>query len=160
MTTWDERMGPRPEQPLPKLERLEVLWRVQAPTSSRVYECVAYGTDAGVELRFQRNEDDVLRTSCLLTEASIEMTSAPRGARRSWRRDSLKWPMSKRWNPRTLLFRVQLDYESKARERDVRLIGPKPRVGDPVRVALGGAEVEGQIVDVVGSSPRAGHEET
>ena len=57
----------------------------------------------------------------------------------------------RRWNGRTLLFRVQLDYESKAKEREVRLIGSKPRAGDPVRVALGGAEVEGQIVDVAGS---------
>ena len=65
MTTWDERMGQRPALTLPKLERLEVLWRVQAPTSGRVYECVLYRTDAGLELRMQRNEDDVLRTQLL-----------------------------------------------------------------------------------------------
>ena len=60
--------------------------------------------------------------------------------------------MSKRWNPRTLLHRVQLDYESKAKEREVRLIASKPRVGDPVRVAVGGVEIEGQIVDIVRST--------
>jgi hypothetical protein len=54
MTTWDERMGKRPTAPLPKLERLEVLWRVQAQTSGGVYECVLYRTDAGLELRMQR----------------------------------------------------------------------------------------------------------
>jgi hypothetical protein len=28
------------------LERLEVFWRVEAPSSGRVYECVLYATDA------------------------------------------------------------------------------------------------------------------
>jgi hypothetical protein len=56
MTTGDERMGHRPVSPLPKLERLQVLWRIQAPTGGRVYECVLYRTDAGLELRMQRNE--------------------------------------------------------------------------------------------------------
>src|SRR5687767_8385363 len=59
--------------------------------------------------------------------------------------------MTKKWNRRTLLYRVQLDYESRAREREVRLAGPKPQISDPIRVALSGAEVEGEIVDVEGS---------
>ncbi len=65
MTTWDERIGTRPPARLPKLERVKVFWRVQAPTSGRVYECVLYATDAGLELRMQRNEDDAQdRAAC------------------------------------------------------------------------------------------------
>ena len=56
---------PAPSRAAPRLERLEVLWRIQAPRSGRVYECVLYRTDAGLELRMQRNEDDVLRTELL-----------------------------------------------------------------------------------------------
>ena len=60
--------------------------------------------------------------------------------------------MFKPWNRRTLLFRVQLDYESQPKEREVRLkFSAKPQIGDPVRVALGGAEIEGQIVEIAGS---------
>ena len=49
-----------------------------------------------------------------------------------------------------MLLRVQLDYESKPKEREVRLIGSERYVGDPVRVSLGGAEIEGEIVAVEG----------
>ena len=44
----------------------KVLWRIEAPTSGRVYECATYAaTDAGLELRLQRTEDDVLKTQLL-----------------------------------------------------------------------------------------------
>jgi hypothetical protein len=73
MPTWEERMGGRPVRS-PKLERLEMLWRIQAPTSGREYECVLYRTEAGLELRLQRTEDDVLKTQLLADQVRIEMT--------------------------------------------------------------------------------------
>ena len=64
MATWDERMTRKESSP-PQLERIDLLWRIKAPTSGRVYECALYRTAAGYELRMQRDEDDVLRTELL-----------------------------------------------------------------------------------------------
>jgi hypothetical protein len=43
---------------------------------------------------------------------------------------------------------VQFEHERAPSPREVRLCGPTARVGDPVRVAMGGAEVEGWIAEV------------
>lgn len=56
--------------------------------------------------------------------------------------------MSARWNDGTYVQPVQLDYETTPTPRAVRLAGPAARVGDPVRVLMGGAEVEGRIIAV------------
>jgi hypothetical protein len=38
---------------------------------------------------------------------------------------------------------VQLDYEKTPKERPVRLAGPAPVIGDPVRVGMSGVDIEG-----------------
>lgn len=53
-----------------------------------------------------------------------------------------------RWNPSTTLQDVQFDWEDTQTPRPVRLTGPSPKSGEPVRVAMGGAEVEGVIADL------------
>jgi hypothetical protein len=61
--TWNDRMGPRQAPPAPPTqERLEVRWRVKAPNSGRIFECVVYRVTTGLELRLQRDEDDVLQS--------------------------------------------------------------------------------------------------
>jgi hypothetical protein len=54
--------------------------------------------------------------------------------------------MPERWNDRAYLQPVQFEYEDSPRPRDVR--GPALQVGDPVRVAIAGVEVEGRIVEI------------
>jgi hypothetical protein len=44
-----------------------------------------------------------------------------------------------------------LIFEKTPKERSVCLAGPAARVGDPVRVSLSGAEIEGQIASIAGS---------
>jgi len=46
---------------------------------------------------------------------------------------------------------VQLKYEDKPTPRNVRLCGPEPRPGDPVRILIAGVEVESRIVEVADS---------
>ena len=59
--------------------------------------------------------------------------------------------MLERWNDRAYIQPVQFQYEDQPTPRDVRLRGPEARSGDLVRVTIAGVEVEGRIVDVVGS---------
>lgn len=42
-------------------------------------------------------------------------------------------------------------FEKTPKERSVCLAGLAARVGDPVRVSLSGAEIEGQIASIAGS---------
>ena len=56
-----------------------------------------------------------------------------------------------RWNDRTMLHLVQFDYERTAAPRGVRLTHAVAQVGDAVRVAVGGVEVEGRILAIDGS---------
>jgi hypothetical protein len=42
---------------------------------------------------------------------------------------------------------VQLEWEKTPKLRAVRLAAPTARVGDPVRIAVSGVEIEAQIVD-------------
>ena len=46
---------------------------------------------------------------------------------------------------------MRLDFEKTPKERSVCLAGPAARVGDPVRLSLSGAEIEGQIASIAGS---------
>jgi hypothetical protein len=40
---------------------------------------------------------------------------------------------------------VQFEWEAEPQLREVRLAGPTAQVGDPVRIAVAGVEVEGRI---------------
>jgi len=62
MSTWDERMTPRPK-PKPRLDLLEVCWRVVGP-STKVVDCGIYRTDVGLEVRCAYSErgEDFLRS--------------------------------------------------------------------------------------------------
>jgi hypothetical protein len=55
--------------------------------------------------------------------------------------------MPPRWNTWAGLQSVQWDWEKQPKERQVRLAGPSPRVGDPVRVRMSGVEIEAVITD-------------
>jgi hypothetical protein len=54
--------------------------------------------------------------------------------------------MALRWNEQTTLIDVQFEWEDTPTPRPVRLTSASPKDGDPVRVSMGGAEVEGVIV--------------
>lgn len=60
----------------PRLDRLETLWRVKAP-SERVWECVLYRVASGRELRLQPEgkEDAAAMTLLVRSEADLEPTS-------------------------------------------------------------------------------------
>jgi hypothetical protein len=49
------------------------------------------------------------------------------------------------WNQRTTLIDAQFEWEVAPTPRPVRLTSTSPTDGDPVRVSMGGAEVEGVI---------------
>ena len=49
------------------------------------------------------------------------------------------------WNQRTTLIDVQFEWEDTPTPRPVRLTSTSPKDGDPVRVSIGGAEVEAVI---------------
>lgn len=53
--------------------------------------------------------------------------------------------MTLRWNEQTTLIEIQFDWEDKPAPTPVRLTSTSPKDGDPVRVSMGGAEVEGVI---------------
>ena len=55
------------------------------------------------------------------------------------------------WSDRTRVQAVQFEWEAEPQLRAVRLVGTAAQVGDPVRVAVAGVEVEGRI-DAVESS--------
>jgi hypothetical protein len=57
-----------------------------------------------------------------------------------------------RWNDWACVQPVQFDYEAKPIARAVRLTGPSTRRGDPVRVLVGGAELEGRILEIAHST--------
>lgn len=80
MTTWEERMTPRPPQE-PRLQLLEPAWRLQSPTG-RIVACGLYGTDKpGVEVRAGFSEDDVIRTQqCPEIGAARELATSWRDA--------------------------------------------------------------------------------
>jgi hypothetical protein len=50
------------------------------------------------------------------------------------------------WNANTTLQGVQFEWEDKPIPRPVRLTSPSPKEGEPVRITIGGAEVECVIV--------------
>jgi hypothetical protein len=50
-----------------------------------------------------------------------------------------------RWNEKTTLQDVQFDWEESPTQRLVRLTNSHPEKGGPVRVGMGGAEVEAVI---------------
>ena len=53
-----------------------------------------------------------------------------------------------RWDANTTVRDVQFDWEKIPTPRPVRLAGASPRAGEPVRIGLGGAEVEAVIVEL------------
>ena len=57
--------------------------------------------------------------------------------------------MDPRFNDWTQVMSVQLETEGQPDYRPVRLSSPAARVGDPVRVTIAGAEVEGVIAAVL-----------
>ena len=59
-----------------------------------------------------------------------------------------------RWNSRTRLQSVQFEWESQHPLREVRLSNESVHVGDPVRVAVAGVEVEGHIEAIESSTLR------
>ena len=81
MTTWDERMTPRP-RPESRLELLEVCWRFVG-VSQRVVTCGIYGVQTGVEVRVGYSAEDILRTQLTpdIVTARARRRVAP-GARR------------------------------------------------------------------------------
>jgi hypothetical protein len=58
------------------------------------------------------------------------------------------------WDDRARLQPVQFEWEDVPRLRGVRLVSGPVHVGDAVRVAIAGVEVEGRIEAVDGSTPR------
>jgi hypothetical protein len=62
MSTWEERMTPRPT-PEPRLDLVEVCWRVVGP-SKKVIDCGIYRTAVGLEVRCAYSErvEDFLRS--------------------------------------------------------------------------------------------------
>lgn len=50
-----------------------------------------------------------------------------------------------RWNANATVRDVQFEWEKIPTPRSVRLAGDVPREGEPVRIGIGGAEVEGMI---------------
>jgi hypothetical protein len=61
MTTWEERMTPRPPRE-PLLERVATLFRVQG-TSRRPVRCAVYRVETGLELRLEyEDRKDLLQS--------------------------------------------------------------------------------------------------
>ena len=54
-----------------------------------------------------------------------------------------------RWNPRATLQDVQFEWEDEPAARPVRLTTALPKEGEPVRIGMAGAEVQGVIVELV-----------
>ena len=50
--------------------------------------------------------------------------------------------MPPRWKTRAAVQVVQLDYDKTPKERPVRLTGPAPLVGEPLRVGMSDVEIE------------------
>jgi hypothetical protein len=62
MTTWEERMTPQPPAPLPRLELVAVLFRVEG-ASRRPMRCAVFRVETGRELRLEyEDRDDLLRS--------------------------------------------------------------------------------------------------
>jgi hypothetical protein len=59
-----------------------------------------------------------------------------------------------RWNNWTRLQPVHFEWEDEPQLREVRLSNVSVHVGDPVRVAVGGAEIEARIEAVASSTLR------
>lgn len=76
LPTWDEQMHARRQNRLPRLDRVETCWRLQAP-SGRVWECVLYQVETGPELRVQPEgkEDATAMTQLLRGAEELEPTS-------------------------------------------------------------------------------------
>jgi len=55
MTTWQDRMTPRPPEE-PRLELVVPCWRMRGP-SGHVLSCAIYRTDAGLEVRVGYAQD-------------------------------------------------------------------------------------------------------
>jgi hypothetical protein len=68
MTTWEERMTPRPPAPLPQLELMATLFRVEG-ASRRPMPCALYRVETGRELRLEyEDRDDLMRSQLFLRE--------------------------------------------------------------------------------------------
>ena len=70
---------------------------------------------------------------------SLEVVANPTPA------DNLDMSEAPNWNQRTTLIDVQFEWEDSPTARPVRLISTSPKDGDPVRVSMGGAELEAVI---------------
>ena len=55
---------------------------------------------------------------------------------------------ARRWNLTATLQDVQFDWEDKPTPRTVRLTSRSPTPGERARIAMGGAEVEGVVVEL------------
>lgn len=61
MTTPNDRMRPRLAR-RPKNTPMAVYWRVRSPFTGKTATCAGFEVDAGVELRLQHTEDDIIQT--------------------------------------------------------------------------------------------------
>lgn len=59
MSTWEERMGPRLAK-APKNERVVRYWKFTSPFTGKTAECSGYQVEAGLEIRIQHSDDDVI----------------------------------------------------------------------------------------------------
>lgn len=60
MSTWDERMRPRLAK-APRNRQVVVYWRVRSPFTGKTATCAGYEVDAGLEIRLQHSDDDVIQ---------------------------------------------------------------------------------------------------
>jgi len=83
MSTWEERMTPRPKIE-PRLDLLEVCWRVVGPSQVPI-ECSIYRTDAGLDVRV-RYTDQADRL--IQSQFAIEIGTA-RDIAAEWKRAAI-----------------------------------------------------------------------
>ena len=138
---------------VPPITLLETCWKLRSPRG-RVLTCGVFRTIAGLEVRCSYAQDDLIRSQyapAIETARAIAMGGRPPQNAKALHRNRVFAPMP-RWSKRTRLQAAQFEWEQEAQFREVRLSSTSVNVGDPVRVAVAGVEVEGRIEAVESST--------